>query len=303
MKGGMKLKYLGIIAVLLMVIAIFVAGCTTTTSNAPAPVQTTVIPVTPVVTQTADLAAEQAADQAAAGQAVQPAAQPVAASAGQSPPAGPIASAIAAQVPDQAALVNENINMTIEMQQNNPVVMGQTIPDLPFMQLYVMSSPQIVAKTDVVTLCLAASSYPGRLLYSPVTMNLAAGDLGFTAQQYEDKINTVKADNSSQEQFRMVYIKYLDIVKNTAYNIQNAANAESEGNYALAASYSQYALNSLQGFKLLPNQAPTSTLNRLNAYLTYYQYTMQVKASQSAGLANGQAMIQNSNLYTRLATS
>lgn len=252
-KERIKLTYLDLVTIVLIVFGIAFASCTTTESNAPVPVQTTVSSVPPVVTQTFEPPA-------------QPTVPPPAAPTEQTPATG-LASAIAAQIPGKVAQQAQSIQISVANEEINPTAVGQSIPDLPFTQLHAMSSPQIIAKTDVLILSLAASSYPGRVLYSPVTMNLAADDLGFTAGQYLDKINTIKAENSSQEQVRLVYVKYLQIVKLSAYATRDAAIAESEGNYQQAAANVKVALIYLNDIKQLPNQNPKSPLKQMRAYL------------------------------------
>jgi hypothetical protein len=261
MNKKLRLIFVSFAAIMLIMISLAVAGCTNPAEKAQVPVQTPVAPIQPAVTP----AAEQIAP-------------PAAAPAEHKPAGGPIASVIGAQVPGQVEQVNESIMNSIAMGESNPTVIGQEIPDLPFMQLYAMSSQQIALKVNVVTLNLVASSYPGRVLYSPVAMNLAADDLGFTAEQYADKMNNMTAENASTEQVRIVYLKYLLIVKNAAYSMRDAAIAESNGNYDQASSYTDNALTYLDQIKQLPDQSPKSPLNRMEAYLQYYNVIMKNKA-------------------------
>jgi len=275
----LKLAHLGLAAVILVIICIAFAGCTSPAETAPPPVQTTVVQSSPVVTPTA----EQTAAPTAA------------------PTAGPLASAIGAQIPGQVEQVNQSIQTGIVNDENMPTAMGVTIPDLPFSQLYPLSSAQIIAKVNIVTIPLVASSTTFRAAYSPVTLQLAADDLGYTAEQYHDKMSNMKAENKANEEARQVYIQYLLIVKNTGYSVRDAAIAEGQGNYQQAAMYTQNALTYLDGIKQLPDQSPKSTLNRLKAYLQNYKYTMDHNAKLVASGANTQDIIQGSNLYKRMA--
>jgi hypothetical protein len=138
-----------------------------------------------------------------------------------------------------------------------------------------------------------------RAAYSPVALELAGYDLGLTGEMYFDKISNMHAENNSEEQVRLVYVKYLYIVWNTGDYIGDAATYESQGDYAGAATYAQNALTSLQGIKQLPNQDPKSTLNRLMGYLENYAYTMQNYAQLQSSAANAQGVIQNSRVYQR----
>lgn len=278
---NIKVKYLCIIAVVLTVTAIVVAGCTAPAQNAPVPV-----PVQTTVAQNI--------------QTVVPAA-PATPAAEQKPAAGPLGSAIASQIPGQVGQVSASMNASVAGGEEHPTAIGVSIPDLPFSQLYPMSSAQIIVKTDAVMLPLLASSMTFRAGYSPVQLQLAADDLGFTAQQYLDKINKQRGANTEEEQTRITFIKYLTIVKDTGNAIRDAASAENEGNYQQAAVDSQFALTYLEGIKQLPDQSPKSTLNRLTAYLKNYKITMETSAMQAAKSGARADLIQNSNGYARAA--
>jgi hypothetical protein len=280
MNKELKLAHLGLAAVILVMICIAFTGCTSNAGTAPAPVQTTVAEVQTTVPQTP---------------------LPTTAPAEQTPAPGKLASAIGSQIPGQVGLVNQSIQTGIANDENMPTAVGVTIPDLPFSQLYPISSAQIIAKTNVMTLPLVASSTTFRAAYSPVTLQLAADDLGYTAEQYHDKITNIKAENLVDEQTRMTYLQYLLIVKNTGYSVRDAAIAEQQGNYQQASMYSQNALTYLDGIKQLPDQSPKSTLNRMEAYIQNYKYTMDRNAQLQASGTSAQDLIQGSNLYKRVA--
>jgi hypothetical protein len=267
--------YIGVMSLVCIVLLLCAAGCTTPRETAQQVVQAQVTQIKQEVKEQVNQSAQQIQAQ------VNQSAQQVASQVEQKTPAGKIQAMVGSQV----AQVNASIVASGATGENNPTALGTSVPDLPFNQLYAISSPMIVAKADAVTLNLIASSTTVRVAYSPIALQLAGDDLGFTGQQYYDKISNMRADTTADEQTRIVYVKYLFIVWHAGYAIRDAASAESQGDYQTASDNTNLALNYLDGIKQLPNQAPKSSLNRLTAYLQNYGYDMANRASMESSLA------------------
>ena len=84
---------------------------------------------------------------------------------------------------------------------------------------------------------------------------------------------------------RIAYIQFLYSAKNAAYNIANAAEAESYGDYQGALSYLMIAKIDLQNIREDLALPPTTPYNILNTFLNEYIGRMQQNVIQQQNLA------------------
>ena len=70
-----------------------------------------------------------------------------------------------------------------------------------------------------------------QLAYSPTVIYLRAEDLGYTSENYYNQMLTIRADTPENEAKRVTYIQFLYAATPSAYDIADAAEAESFGDY------------------------------------------------------------------------
>ena len=157
--------------------------------------------------------------------------------------------------------------------------------DVAFNALFLKSTEEITNKTVLVIQAMVPGTTGHRLTYSPTVLYLRAEDLGYTSENYYNQMLTIKADTPENEAKRIAYIQFLYTAKNAAYNIANAAEAESYGDYQGALSYLKVAKIDLQNIREDPALPPTTPYNILNTFLNEYIGRMQQDVIQQQNLA------------------
>jgi hypothetical protein len=192
---------------------------------------------------------------------------------------------VATPVPTPA--VRTDIQVVSKPQFPVEIIPGDKAPssDIGFNALFLKSADVIANKTGLVIEAMVPGTTGPKAAYSPTVLYLRAEDLGHTSEDYYNQMLTIRADTPENEAKRVAYIQFLYTAKNAAYNIADAAEAESFGDYQNALSYLRVAKIDLQNIREDPDLPPTTPYNTLNTFLNEYIGRMQQEVNQQQNLA------------------
>ena len=133
--------------------------------------------------------------------------------------------------------------------------------DAAFNALFLKSAEAITNKTVLVIQAMVPGTTGPQFTYSPTVSVPASTKISAThLQNYYNQMLTIKADTPENEAKRIAYIQFLYTANNAAYNIANAAEAESYGDYQGALSYLKVAKIDLQNIREDPALATNYSL-------------------------------------------
>jgi hypothetical protein len=162
--------------------------------------------------------------------------------------------------------------------------------DIAFNMLFLKSQAEIVNKTNDLIEAMVPGSMTVQAVYSPSIVYVRAEDLGYTTENYYDRVLNMKVDTPENEMKRVAYLQFLYSAKSSAYHIADAAEAESFGDYRTALVMATEAKFSLQTIEADPDLPPTIPVNLLDVFLNEYigrlrdkVIASEIKESSSSG--------------------
>jgi hypothetical protein len=161
-------------------------------------------------------------------------------------------------------------------------VSGQTLNGDAELHVFVVNSAEVIAnKTELVIQAMAPGTSSVQLVYSPSVLYLRAEDLGYVTEKYYNQLLHLVATTPENEEKRIAYLKFLYSVRNAAYHLADAAEAESLGDYQIALDEAIAAKGYLQTIERNPDLPPITPYNTLDAFLNEYIGRMRDKVIAS----------------------
>jgi len=162
--------------------------------------------------------------------------------------------------------------------------------DTAFNVFFLKSQAEIVNKTNSLLEAMVPGTMTVQAVYSPSIVYVRAEDLGYTTENYYDRVLNMEVDTPENEIKRVAYLQFLYSAKSSAYHIADAAEAESYGDYRTALVMATEAKFDLQNIEVNPDLPPTIPYNLLDVFLNEYigglrdkVVASEIKESSSSG--------------------
>ena len=162
--------------------------------------------------------------------------------------------------------------------------------DTAFNLFFLKSQAEIINKTNDLLEAMVPGTMTVQAVYSPSLVYVRAEDLGYTTENYYDRVLEMKVYTPENEMKRVAYLQFLYSAKSSAFHIADAAEAESYGNYRDALVMASAAKLDLQNIEADPDLPPTLPYNLLDVFLNEYigrlrdkEIASEIKESTSSG--------------------
>ncbi|MDD1710319.1 MAG: hypothetical protein LUQ37_05360 [Methanoregulaceae archaeon] len=162
--------------------------------------------------------------------------------------------------------------------------------DTAYNLFFLKSQAEIINKTNDLIEAMVPGSMTVQAVYSPSLVYVRAEDLGYTTENYYDRVLEMKVYTPENEMKRVAYLQFLYSAKSSAFHIADAAEAESYGNYRDALVMASAAKLDLQNIEADPDLPPTLPYNLLDVFLNEYigrlrdkEIASEIKESTSSG--------------------